>query len=443
MWISGAVLAATLAWVAAVSLREGEPRAARVAGLLAVLLAAPCVVVALADFPGRGPVAWVLAGVVPAAVLLWLVPVRGPRHAHAEARGRIDERTVMFARMVLEPGTERFENYYREFPEHRAIDDRWRVKPGFWGEKAMYAHRWLFAAAEASNELIAPLQDLVDGEPRGERSDVDPAELTRFLRVWTEKLGAFTTGVTETHHEHWYSLTGRRDPYGVPAELPHPYALAFAVEMDKEMIDHAPTAPVFVETNRQYLNAASIAVQVAYFLRSQGFAARAHIDANYRVIAPLVARDAGLGEIGRMGLVMTPEVGPRMRLGVVTTDAPLVPSAPTRDESVLDFCATCEKCAEACPSAAIPRGPRMEIDGVVRWRIHQESCFSYWCSIGTDCARCVQVCPYSHPDNLMHRLVRAGVERSALFRRAALKADDLFYGRKPPTRPLRDWMGEP
>ena len=47
-------------------------------------------------------------------------------------------------------------------------------------------------------------------------------------------------------------------------------------------------------------------VQLAAAIRDLGYPARAHIDGNYRVIAPLVARDAGLGEIGRMGLLMTP-----------------------------------------------------------------------------------------------------------------------------------------
>ena len=117
-------------------------------------------------------------------------------------------------------------------------------------------------------------------------------------------------------------------------------------------------------------------------------------DGNYRVIAPLVARDAGLGELGRMGLLMTPELGPRVRLGVVTTDLPLVADQAVRDPSVIDFCTNCKKCAEVCPSRAISFGDKEEVDGVLRWQIDSEACFTFWCKVGTDCARCMSVCPY-------------------------------------------------
>ena len=88
-------------------------------------------------------------------------------------------------------------------------------------------------------------------------------------------------------------------------------------------------------------------------IRSLGYPARAHIDANYRVVCPLVARDAGLGEIGRMGLLMTPGPGPRVRLAVVTTDVPLVSDERLRDDSMIDFCTRCKKCAEVCQPDAI------------------------------------------------------------------------------------------
>jgi reductive dehalogenase len=195
-----------------------------------------------------------------------------------------------------------------------------------------------------------------------------------------------------------------------------------------------------MESYQQYLATGAIAIQIANLIRNLGYSARAHMDGNYRVVCPLVARDAGLGEIGRMGLLMTPELGPRVRLAVVTTEMPLVTDERRFDYTMIDFCTRCKKCAEICPAQAIPSGDREPIDGVRRWQIDQEACFTLWCKIGTDCGRCVSVCPYSHPDNLLHNLVRVGVRNSSLFRRLAIRLDDVFYGKRPPSADPPEWM---
>ena len=200
------------------------------------------------------------------------------------------------------------------------------------------------------------------------------------------------------------------------------------------MVVSGPHPPVTMESARQYVESARVAVQLAAAIREFGYTARAHIDGNYRVIAPLVARDAGLGEIGRMGLLMTPRQGPRVRVGLVTTTLPLIPDAYQPQEGTLDFCRICEKCALNCPSQSIPYGEREIDNGVLRWKINPETCYHYWTVIGTDCGRCLAVCPFSHPDNWAHNLVRWGIRRSGTFRRAALFLDDFFYGRKPPAR---------
>jgi epoxyqueuosine reductase QueG len=54
--------------------------------------------------------------------------------------------------------------------------------------------------------------------------------------------------------------------------------------------------------------------------------------------------DAGLGEMGRFGYLITKELGPRVRLFAVTTDMPLVADRPV-DIGVEDFCSFCKKCA--------------------------------------------------------------------------------------------------
>lgn len=195
-----------------------------------------------------------------------------------------------------------------------------------------------------------------------------------------------------------------------------------------------------MESARQYLSSGAIAVQLAEFFRRLGYQARAHIDGNYQVVCPLVARDAGLGEIGRMGLLMTPDLGPRVRIAVVTTDMPLISDTRRYDHTMIDFCNYCRKCADVCPSAAIDKGERRTIGGALRWQISQERCFSYWKTAGTDCGRCMAVCPYSHPDTVPHRLVRRLIGTNVLFRRLAIKADNLIYGRKPPPKKRADWQ---
>ncbi len=157
-------------------------------------------------------------------------------------------------------------------------------------------------------------------------------------------------------------------------------------------------------------------------------------------MCPLVARDAGLGEIGRMGLLMTPKLGPRVRIAVVTTNIPLTTDNPLHDYTVIDFCIKCKKCADVCPSKAISFDNMKDVDGIKRWQINQEACFTLWCTLGTDCGRCVSVCPFSHPDNLLHNIVRKGIKNSSLFRTVALKLDDAIYDRKPAAAKVPEWM---
>jgi ferredoxin len=345
----------------------------------------------------------------------------------------VDERDIMFARARLRPGTAEYRSYYERHPESRAGDDRTRSLPGLLAAEAELAEPRAFATAAACFELTETMREAVDGPVAATPELVDPAELTALVRGLALRWGAVDVGVARLEPYHVYTHVGRgTGGWGSPISLEHDRAIAFTVEMDHRAMAWAPRAPVVQESARQYVEAGRIAIQLAAVLRRLGHPARAHVDGNYRVVAPLVGRDAGLGEIGRMGLLMTPGLGPRVRLGVVTTTAPLEVSGRVDDPSVLDFCAVCRKCAANCPTASIPSGDRTPVgeDGL-RWRIDAETCYRYWCAIGTDCGRCMAVCPYSHPDSPAHNLIRWATRRSGAARRAVLWLDDVFYGRRP------------
>jgi reductive dehalogenase len=346
----------------------------------------------------------------------------------------------MFSRNELKEGTDRFEEFYKNNPGKKILDDKFRKRPGLLKPDSTYYNPFHFAAADSSFETIANLHSMVDGEPSENTVKIKDDEITEFIKKWSVKLGAQDSGVTELQDYHLYTTGGRGNRYGNPILNNHKYALAFTTEMDKTMIHSAPTGSIVMESAQQYLDSGTVAIQVARFIRNLGYSARAHIDGNYQVVCPLVARDAGLGEIGRMGLLMTPKLGPRVRISVVTTDLLLLSDERKPDYSVTDFCKMCKKCAVACPSRAISFEDKKDIDGVKRWQINSEACFTLWSTFGTDCGRCVAVCPYSHPDNLFHNIIRFGIRNSKIFRWFAVKMDDAIYGKKPPTADLPNWM---
>jgi ferredoxin len=437
----GALFFLGMVWAGIVSWREAEPRATGIFLLGAVTLPVPFLAVGLAAFDGRTPAAVALLSATALMVVVLVIPTgRTPVGGDDTPTKRIDERDVMFSRARLAPGSARFEDYYAANPDKKDADDGFRAQPGLLARDTTMYHPYGFAAADATFWSVEHLRTIVDGEVASQRVECAPQEIGGFIRTWALKMGAVSVGVTRLEDHHLYTHVGRGGEYGQPVHREHDFAIAFTVEMARDMVAPAPKSPITMESAQQYMHAAVIAVQIAAFVRALGYTARAHIDGNYRVVCPLVARDAGLGEIGRMGLLMTPQLGPRVRLGVVTTSLELPVDGRRHDGTMIDFCARCSKCADICPSEAIPLDGRAKIDGVRRWRIDSEACYTLWTKLGTDCGRCVAVCPYSHPDNPLHDLVRAGVRNSALFRRLAIRLDDVFYGRAPRSAALPGWM---
>lgn len=395
------------------------------------------------DFPYQNHVLVGISGLTALAFLIHILPFNNLNKIKDYTfSNKVDERDIMFSRIRLKEGSENHKSYYSERPENKETDERLKANPGLLSEGSTYYNMFQFASANASFETVEAFHDHLYKDPAPQKKDIDAKQLTGYVKAWAKKLGAVDCGITELKDYHKYSKLGRNHNYGNDCNLNHKYAIAFTVEMDKEMMAAAPAGSTVMESAFQYLNAGSIAMQLAFFLQNLGYKSLAHIDGRYEVIAPLVAKDAGLGEIGRMGLLMTPKLGPRVRIAIVTTDAPLSIDEPSFSPDVIDFCRICKKCADCCPGKAISHDDRKDINGDIRWQIDQEDCFRYWTVCGTDCGRCMSVCPYSHPNNLFHNIVRKGLKNSMIFRQFALRMDDYLYGRKPVPGDLPKWISK-
>ncbi|UCE17975.1 MAG: reductive dehalogenase [Gemmatimonadota bacterium] len=353
---------------------------------------------------------------------------------------RLDERDIIFARMRYQENSEAYNDYYRRHPELKTTDDKVRRMPTLYEPGSENYHVINSPVPQACFDFLEDIRGTTEAPPHAENRDIDPERMSLRLKGLAKYYGGRDAGIAVLNEGHTYTHVGRgQGKYGDVVKLDHKFALVFTVEMDRFMVRQAPSLTVYVESANQYVKAATIAISIAYYIRSLGFSARAHIDGNYRIIVPPVAVDAGLGEIGRIGLLMTPNLGPRVRLGAVTTDMPLVPDKPI-SFGALDFCEACTKCAENCPSGAIPQGDKKIVRGVEKWFVNQEACYTYWRKSGTDCGVCMNVCPYSKPNTFVHNSVRYAAQHSVVARRGAKWADDFFYGRFPKSNKKPEWL---
>lgn len=78
---------------------------------------------------------------------------------------------------------------------------------------------------------------------------------------------------------------------------------------------------------------------------------------------------AGLGWVGRHGLLIHPEYGPLMTWATLVTDAPLPRSSPVTEGR----CGDCTECVEACPGKAI-QGRLWTRDQARARMVHVERC---------------------------------------------------------------------
>ena len=395
-----------------------------------------------------------------AFVLLFVAPIgRNPRavwgtagHIVGEVE-RYDERDHVFARnRALRPGSKQYEFFYDTHPEFERFDDRRRDLGGAIGEPGLIdlPHEGPNVAATLASlalphDLSTPDKTKPKPHPHlaGRRIVLTSAEATERVKGFARLLGADLVGATRTDPNWVYSHVGEIfnenwGDWGGKIQAEHEFAVVFGVEMALEMLGPAPHTPATVESMHKYADGAYIATGVARYIANMGYSATAHHLRHYEVMLVPLAVDAGLGELSRMGYLISKEYGPRLRLGAVTTNLSFVPDEPV-DLGVDDFCSVCKKCAEACPPRAIPMGEKVIVNGTQRWKIDDQRCFGYWGRTGTDCSICMRVCPWSHARTLPHRLVVASATKNRFARRIVHRMDDLFYGRIPKEKPPPEW----
>jgi len=187
---------------------------------------------------------------------------------------------------------------------------------------------------------------------------------------------------------------------GVRLALRLPRAVVFGIAMDDAAVDALPESGPAYQTayaETAWAQGLSIARRaIGAELCAAGAQARPVDAAGFLGLLKMAAHGAGLGWIGRNGLLVTPEVGPRLVLDALLTDAPLQATARAPVEN---RCGDCRRCVDVCPVKAIGEPPppgRVVLPvpfDAARCRKH---CAELYGGAHGGCGLCVAVCPFGH-----------------------------------------------
>lgn len=157
------------------SLFEKENRAAILALLAGIILSTPFFLFGQLEVPGPSWIMTVIKSIPPVVILSLFFPFRG-RAGYIPGNPvlRFDERDSLFSRAELEPGTERYESYYRRRPGNKTGDDEWRQLPGLLRSGSRYYDPILFAAANSIfGRIVDDLHPRVEGAVSDGRSELN------------------------------------------------------------------------------------------------------------------------------------------------------------------------------------------------------------------------------------------------------------------------------
>ena len=312
------------------------------------------------------------------------------------------------------------------------------AKPGY--SRTDYALRWAGRTIDrtARRHLLGR-----ETEPTSPPVEIDdPRRMTRLVKKTARWFGADLVGVALLNRDWIYSHRGdhsvaatRIGDVGEPIELPAYLTHVIVMAIEEDYRTTRRSLALETATDLGYSKMGIVTPMLARFIQELGYHALA--SGNDTGLSIPLAVDAGLGELGRNGLLITDRFGPRVRLCKVFTDLPLVPDAPV-DLGVQAFCEICARCAESCPAGSVGDGERTADAGhpsinvnVLKWPVIPDPCYKFWLGQRAHCSNCIRVCPFNKPDTRFHMAVRSLVANLPQFNRLCKWSDDrLGYGKQ-------------
>jgi ferredoxin len=209
-------------------------------------------------------------------------------------------------------------------------------------------------------------------------------DVTDAIRHKARELGYGEVGFTRNDRHYVYQS---RKPL-MKNDLPH--AICLALEQDYDKTQTIPSKGGEETHFGTYADQGPLTMALADFILSLGY--RVQVSGptwHYGPMIPMFVQ-AGLGQLGANGQLLSPHFGSRARLQIVFTDAKVTHDQPI-DYGIHKFCQVCQVCVQRCPGRAL-MPEKVWYRGVEKNKLVFKRCRPVMARY-MGCGICMKVCP--------------------------------------------------
>ncbi|WP_424356002.1 4Fe-4S binding protein [Methanobacterium sp. MBAC-LM] len=171
--------------------------------------------------------------------------------------------------------------------------------------------------------------------------------------------------------------------------IQYPFTIVLTVEMGMDIIKTAPGTDAQDLNNTAYVKTAILTTKLSDYLRKKGYATEVAHPEGGIVNFSALGQKAGLGYTGKSGLLITPELGPRVKVSAIFVSIANLPEEEDNEhEWIPEYCDKCNKCVKACPYEALIE--KETCCGGKEVELIKKNCIG--CSQG--CTYCIEGCPF-------------------------------------------------
>ena len=220
-----------------------------------------------------------------------------------------------------------------------------------------------------------------DLEPTAE--PVPGKDMTKEIKDKALEIGFSMVGTTA--YDSRYTYKSKRKWV-----KPYPNAICLAVEQPYEETQTIPSEPAERAVFATYRWGGEKGLELGNYIRSLGYHAQVNnpVDPGSALLPMFV--QAGMGQMGASGYLLSPHFGSRVRLMYITTDAPVTFDKP-EDFGIQSFCNICQVCVNRCPGRALSR-EQVWWRGVNKFKVVASRCRPVMARYAA-CGVCMKVCP--------------------------------------------------